>query len=211
MAEQARYPVPAEVVRVEDEIARSRFITTLGAAGSREAALQFIDAIKTEFADATHNCWAYLVGPPATLGCVGVSDDGEPHGTAGRPMLGVLTHCGLGDVVAVVTRYFGGTKLGKGGLVRAYSGGVKRALEQCGWAEKIAWVRAVLLLDYTYNAPLKQAYPRYEVELTGEDFTDRVTHFVRLPAENMLSFEHEVFDITNGRVKVKLLDGDEEQ
>lgn len=209
MGEQGRYPVPAGFVRVEDVISRSRFITTLVSADTRESALSFIDDVKGEFSDATHNCWAYLVGSPGSMGCVGVSDDGEPHGTAGKPMLNVLLHCGIGDVAAVVTRYYGGQKLGKGGLVRAYSGGVKRALEQCEVAEKVSWVRAVLTLDYTYGAPLKQIYPEYEAELTGEDFTDRVTHFVRLPGENMLSFENEVFNITNGRVKVELLEGNE--
>ena len=159
MGEQARYPVPADFVRVEDVISRSRFITTLVMADTRESALSFVDAVKDEFSDATHNCWAYLVGPPGTMGCVGVSDDGEPHGTAGKPMLNVLLHSGLGDVAVVVTRYYGGTKLGRGGLVRAYSGGVKRAVEQCERAQKVAWVRAVLTLDYTYGAPLKQVYP----------------------------------------------------
>jgi uncharacterized YigZ family protein len=210
MGEQARYPVPADFVRVEDVISRSRFITTLVMADTRESALSFVDAVKEEFADATHNCWAYLVGPPGTMGCVGVSDDGEPHGTAGKPMLNVLMHSGLGDVAVVVTRYYGGQKLGRGGLVRAYSGGVKRAVDQSERAEKVAWVRGVLTLDYTYGAPLKQLYPQYEVELLEEDFTDRVTHFVRLPAENMLSFQNEVFNLTNGRVKVKLLESSEE-
>ena len=108
-----RYPVPAKIQRYSEEIQRSRFITTLGPAHEVAEARDFIDKIRTEFADATHNCWAFLVGPPGSSGHVGMSDDGEPHGTAGRPMLQVLNHAPVGDIVAVVTRYFGGAKLGK--------------------------------------------------------------------------------------------------
>ena len=144
-----RYPVPAEVHRVEEEIQRSRFITTVAPADSIAVATAFIDQMRAAYADATHNCWAYLVGPPASSARVGMSDDGEPHGTAGRPMLNVLSHSGVGDIAAVVTRYYGGTKLGKGGLVRAYSGGVKLALASLPLLERVARRRVRLLLDYT--------------------------------------------------------------
>jgi len=107
-----RYHIPAGAVRVEEEIKRSRFITSLAPAPTVEAARALIAAVSAEFADANHNCWAYVVGPPGSTGQIGMSDDGEPHGTAGRPMLNVLLHSGIGDIVAVVTRYFGGTLLG---------------------------------------------------------------------------------------------------
>src|SRR6185437_606076 len=85
--------------------------------------------LDVEFSDATHNCWAYVAGPPGSTSRVGMSDAGEPHGTAGRPMLTVLLHSGVGEIAAVVTRYYGGTKLGTGGLVKAYGGSVQLALE----------------------------------------------------------------------------------
>ena len=124
----ARYPIPARTHRVEEEIQRSRFITTLAHTPTLDEARAFVQQMKAEFGDASHNCWAYVVGPPGSSAQIGMSDDGEPHGTAGKPMLTVLLHADVGDVTAVVTRYFGGTKLGKGGLVRAYSGGVQQAL-----------------------------------------------------------------------------------
>ena len=90
-----RYPIPAGAVRVEEEIKRSRFITTLAPAQTLEAARAFVAQISAEFDDATHNCWAYVVGPPGSTSQIGMSDDGEPHGTAGRPMLNVLLHAGV--------------------------------------------------------------------------------------------------------------------
>ena len=136
-----RYPIPAGICRVEEEIKRSRFIATLGYTPTREEARAFVDRVRAEFQDASHTCWAFLVGPPGSTVTVGMSDDGEPHGTAGRPMLNVLHHSGVGDLTAVVTRYFGGTKLGKGGLVRAYSGGVQRALELEAFMERVPYQR----------------------------------------------------------------------
>ena len=112
MPKNPRYPIPASLHRVEQEIERSRFITTVAPAPTVEEAKAFIARIREEFPDANHNCWAYVVGPPGSTGMAGMSDDGEPHGTAGRPMLTALLHGNVGDVAVVVTRYFGGTLLG---------------------------------------------------------------------------------------------------
>src|SRR5215218_8245898 len=144
----SRYPIPADVYRARDEIDRSRFITTIAPAPTVEAAEAFIRSMRDEFPDATHNCWAYVVGPPGSTTRVGMSDDGEPHGTAGRPMLTALLHGGVGDVVAVVTRYFGGTLLGKGGLVRAYTGCVQQALEHLPTTERVRKVRIAIEIEY---------------------------------------------------------------
>src|SRR5690606_8318142 len=102
---QPRYLIPAHRHRVEEEIKRSRFISTVAYTPTVEEARAFISEISAEFGDASHNCWAYVVGSPGSTGQVGMSDDGEPHGTAGRPMLTVLLHSGIGDICAVVTRY----------------------------------------------------------------------------------------------------------
>ena len=92
MTSPVRYSIPAQSHRIEEEILRSRFITTVAYTPTVEAARTFIAAVSAEFADANHNCWAYVVGPPGSTGQNGMSDDGEPHGTAGRPMLTVLLH-----------------------------------------------------------------------------------------------------------------------
>ena len=133
-----RYPIPANRTRVEEVILRSRFITTAAPAGTSEAARAFIASIRAEFPDATHHCYAFVAGPPGSTAQIGMSDDGEPGGTAGRPMLAVLLGSGIGDIAVVVTRYYGGTKLGTGGLVRAYSGGVKAVLDALPVCEKIS-------------------------------------------------------------------------
>ena len=120
---------PEDLHRCEEIVRRSRFIVSLAHTPTPEAAKSFIERIKQEFPDATHNCWAYAAGAPGQTSKVGYSDDGEPHGTAGRPMLTMLLHGGVGELSAVVPRYFGGIKLGTGGLVRAYQGMVKLGLE----------------------------------------------------------------------------------
>ncbi|MFN2122854.1 MAG: IMPACT family protein, partial [Candidatus Promineifilaceae bacterium] len=129
-----RYPIPAQETREEIRVSNSRFIATAAPVFSVDEAKEFIKKIKAEFSDASHNVPAFLVGygPSVTAHC---SDDGEPSGTAGRPMLAVLQGSGLGDIAVVVTRYFGGTKLGTGGLVRAYGDAVKVILENLPLAE----------------------------------------------------------------------------
>lgn len=198
-----RYSIPAKTCRVEDEIKRSRFITTLAHTPAREDALIFIDQIRAEFADASHNCWAFLIGPPGTTGNVGMSDDGEPHGTAGRPMLTVLTHSGLGDVAAVVTRYFGGTKLGKGGLVRAYSGGVQHALEKVQRAERVTRVAVLTTIDYASYKSFKRLLPDFEVRVVAEDFGTDITCELAVPAEQVAPFKQAVGNLTRGEAQVE--------
>jgi uncharacterized YigZ family protein len=126
-----RYPIPSARHRVEQVIDRSRFICTVAPVSTVDEAQIFVREVQREFADATHNCWAYVVGAPGSSDRIGLSDDGEPHGTAGRPMFTVLQHADVGDVAAVVTRYYGGIKLGTGGLVKAYSGAVSRRWRVC--------------------------------------------------------------------------------
>lgn len=123
----------AKSIRTEQVISRSRFICSLKKVKTEEEAQEFIKAVKKEFWDATHNCSAYVIDEQHQRS----SDDGEPAGTAGMPMLGVLRKQELQQVAAVVTRYFGGIKLGTGGLVRAYSGSVAQAVEAAGLAQKV--------------------------------------------------------------------------
>lgn len=205
MAElSARYPIPAARHRVEEEIKRSRFITTVGYTPTVDAARAFIAEVSAEFADASHNCWAYVVGPPGSTGQVGMSDAGEPHGTAGRPMLTVLLHSGIGDICAVVTRYFGGTLLGKGGLVRAYSGGVQLALASLPTAERVPKADAILVVDYSAVTPLKRLLPDFEVEVLDEQYAVDVTYQLRLPTERLAAFGEAVNALTNGEALLEV-------
>lgn len=199
-----RYRIPASIHRVEEEILRSRFITTVGPTPTLEDARAFVTAIKGEFANASHNCWAYLVGPPGSTSQVGFSDDGEPHGTAGRPMLTVLEHSGLGDITAVVTRYFGGVLLGKGGLVRAYSGGVKLALDSLPVAQHVAMAELEVIVAYASIASALHLFPQFEATPLREDYAADVTYRVRLPADAVAAFSEALTAATNGEALVEM-------
>ena len=170
-----RYPVPAAPFRCEIEVERSRFITTVQPVATPEEAQAFVSALKSEFPDANHNCWAYLVGPPGSSDRIGLSDDGEPHGCAGKPMLTCLQHSGLGDLAMVVTRYFGGIKLGKGGMVKAYTAAAQAALDQLPRGEKIEWRQFVACFDYSLFTPFERALADYEAEVLETDYSDRIS------------------------------------
>jgi len=203
MTAPSRYPIPAATCRTEETILRSRFITTLAHADTVEKAKAFISEISQEFSDTNHNCWAFLVGPPGDTSHVGMSDAGEPHGTAGRPMLNVLLGSGVGDIVAVVTRYFGGTKLGKGGLVRAYGSGVKAALEALERAELVQTATLRVTIAYAAVSPLKYSLPQFEAQVTSEEYGSDVTLVIVLPEEHAESFTKALAGMTGGKAAVE--------
>jgi uncharacterized YigZ family protein len=205
LAAPTRYQIPAGAHRTEETILRSRFIATVGHAASIEEARAFIAAVTDEFGDASHNCWAYVVGPPGDTSRVGMSDAGEPHGTAGRPMLDVLLGSGVGDIVAVVTRYFGGTKLGKGGLVRAYSGGVKAALEDLPLRELVETASLRVTLAYSDVSTLKHTLPQFEADVESEEYGTDVTLVLALPSEHEERFREALAGMTNGKAVVQRL------
>lgn len=204
-----RYLIPADQHRTTEEILRSRFITTVAYTPTVEAAREFIAGVSSEFADANHNCWAYVVGPPGSTGQIGMSDDGEPHGTAGRPMLTVLLHSNIGDLCAVVTRYFGGTLLGKGGLVKAYSGGVQLALASLPVIERVPKAVVTLLFDYANVTPVQRLLPTFEAKLLHEQYATDVSYEITLPAEQVTAFTTAVTELTNGQAILEIAAVDE--
>ena len=209
MTVTTRYPIPAQCHRTEEEILRSRFITTVAYTPTVEAAREFIATVSTEFADASHNCWAYVIGPPGSTGQIGMSDDGEPHGTAGRPMLTVLLHSKIGDLSAVVTRYFGGTLLGKGGLVKAYSGGVQLALASLPVLERVPKAIVTILFDYGNVTPLQRLLPMFEATLLNEQYATDVSYEISLPAEQVTAFSSAVTELTSGQAILEIMTSDE--
>lgn len=198
----SRYAIPSGRATVEDEIKRSRFITTLDRADDPDSARALIAEMREAYADARHHCYAFLVGPPGSTGTVGMSDDGEPHGTAGRPMLNVLVHSGLGDVVAVVTRYYGGTQLGRGGLLRAYSSGVQYALSEVGRVEKVELATVSLRFNYTYVEQIKRLLPDHEAALVHEDYGAEAAFRIDLPTERVEELTRVVQNLTNGMAQI---------
>jgi uncharacterized YigZ family protein len=155
--------------------------------------------MKAEFPDANHNCWAYVVGPPGSTGRVGMSDDGEPHNTAGRPMLTVLLHAGVGDVAAVVTRYFGGTKLGTGGLVRAYSGCVQQAMKELALAERVELTRVRIEVEHSSVSGLQRLLPDHEATVVGQEWGAAAAFEVELPLAGVEPLRLALADLTRGR------------
>ena len=166
-----RYPIPAAEARAEIEIKRSRFIATAVPAFTIEEAKLFIARIKAEFSDASHNVPAFLIGFGNSV-TAHSSDDGEPSGTAGRPILAVLQGSGLGDIAVVVTRYFGGTKLGTGGLVRAYSNATKAVLTILPRAEKVPTHTVMLALPYTLLERMRLLVGVWNGRILDEQFAE---------------------------------------
>ncbi len=201
MSAPTRYPVPARPHRVEDEIRRSRFITSLARAATPEDAAAFVSRVSAEFADATHNCWAFVAGAPGSTDRVGMSDAGEPHGTAGRPMLNALLHGGVGEVVAVVTRYYGGVKLGTGGLVRAYTGCVQHALESLPRGERVHFAALTLVVAYSRVSAVQQLFAPFEAQVVGQRFEADARYDLRLPDTRLDEFKSAVLDATRGQAR----------
>lgn len=199
-----RYPVPAGRARVEEVISRSRFISTAGPAASVEEAKAFIASVRAEFPDATHHCYAFAAGPPGSTAMAGMSDDGEPAGTAGRPMLAVVLGSGVGDLAVVVTRYFGGTKLGTGGLVRAYGGGVKAVLLALPLAEKVTLATLLAVGPYHWIAPLERLLPGFEAAIVERSFAADVTWHLSAPVERVEALAAALVELSHGEVEVVL-------
>ena len=165
----AQYQVPAEEVRREIMVVNSRFIATLAPAASVEQARAFIARVRQEFPDATHHVPVFLVGGGDSV-IEHCSDAGEPAGTAGRPALAVLRGSGLGDVVVVITRYFGGTKLGTGGLVRAYSEAMRTVIDAAPRAHKVLTHTVMLDLPYRLLERLRLLIKAQQGEILDETF-----------------------------------------
>lgn len=170
----ATYSVPAAAHSYEFEIKRSQFICYSHRASHKAQAEQFIRDIRNQHPQARHVCWAYIAGAPNTT-VMSMSDDGEPSGTAGRPMLNILQHSGLGEIVVAVVRYFGGIKLGTGGLQRAYSDAVSGVLATQPTEPMIAREKVSMTYDYAQEAIVRHVLSRYDTEQEQQTFADQVT------------------------------------
>jgi len=202
LAMSKRYMIPATFHQVEKSIKKSRFITSMAHTPDLGSARDFVARIKADFSDATHNCWAYNAGPPDDTAMVGLSDDGEPSGTAGKPMLNTLIHADVGEVTVVVTRYYGGTKLGTGGLARAYSGMVNLGLESLPTKEKVETATLVVTIPYSAVILFKRTLLEFEAKVAEEAFTDTAGFTLLLPREHVAAFTASVTELTDGKALV---------
>lgn len=180
---------------------KSRFIATVTPVETEEQALAFIERMRKKYWDASHNCYAYIVGDRGEL--MRCSDDGEPSQTAGRPMLDVLLGEKLCNVCVVVTRYFGGTLLGTGGLVRAYSGAVKEGLSHCKIVEKCPGWEMNLICGYTDVGKIQYILGQRQIPVLESQYTDNVAFRVVAPEKEADGLEEALIEGTNARVHIE--------
>lgn len=196
---------PLEQTRAEIRVLNSRFIATLAPAFTVEEARQFIQQIRVEFNDASHNVPAFVIGhgESVTTHC---SDAGEPSGTAGRPMLAVLQGSGLGDAVVVVTRYFGGTKLGTGGLVRAYSDAVRAVLDKAPRAVKTPAETVMVAIPYNLLERVRRLLPQHHGMLLDESFAADITMTIRFTPDDLPRFQAGLLELSNGAIQAEVIE-----
>lgn len=197
---------PGEVFRVEQTIKRSRFIASVGHTLDVEEAKAFIEQIKAEFEDARHNCWAYCAGAAGSTDRIGASDDGEPHGTAGRPMLTAVTHSGIGEVTVVVTRYFGGILLGTGGLVKAYQSSVKMALEAVPTRIRTKTKRIKFSVEHRFVNQVLRKIETANGRILEKNFDMDADFDVEIPEDLAETFAKELEELTRGALLIEFVE-----
>lgn len=181
-----RIPLPTE--EVVYEIKKSRFIARVGNISNKAAAKIFLDQSKLDYPDARHHCWAYQFGPPQSPISAAMSDDGEPSGTAGKPILNVLQHKDIGDIMIVIIRYFGGIKLGAGGLVRAYSSATQLAIDHLPTELRIAKTRVNIHCDFGQEQPIRHRLAQCDASDISAEYLEQVTLVADLPQTSIPQF-----------------------
>ncbi len=195
------YEIPAPDISVTEEtIKKSRFITFLAHTEGTEAAKAFVRQVKEQHPDARHHCWAWVAGAPDDSQQLGFSDDGEPSGTAGKPMLAQLMGSGLGEVTTVVVRYYGGIMLGTGGLVKAYGGGVRTGLSCLTRQTKVPMQQFSLRCDYGQLAEIERMLTLHRGLITASDYQADIALLLAIPFSQISDFEQHLTDFSRGRL-----------
>lgn len=197
------YTVLAATVESATEEKNSDFLTFLHPVTSREEAMEHIEMYRKKYPDANHVCWAYVIGNTRQPKTQAFSDDGEPTGTAGKPMLHVLTERDVGNSLAVVVRYFGGVKLGAGGLVRAYSGAVSDAVNHAELVQVTPSVQMQILVDFAKETKIRHIVNQYQGQILNVDYATRVTLDISLAAAQAELFAQQVINETAGDAVVR--------
>ncbi len=195
-----------QIHRTELTVKKSRFITSLAHTRGSDECKAFVAKITAEFSDARHNCFAYNGCEPGSTAQCGCSDDGEPHGTAGQPMLNVLLHSGCGEVTAVVTRYFGGILLGTGGLVKAYQDSVKGAFATLKLKEFVPSVSLRLEFGPKFIGPVTRLCQDLNCEILRQEFNANAIFMVTIPEQNAAELKGRLNDLTRGGGRIEETD-----
>ncbi|WP_426099242.1 IMPACT family protein [Providencia sp. PROV200] len=192
------YLIPAETISFTEEIKKSQFITYLAHTDGIEAAKDYIQSIKAQYPDARHHCWAFVAGRPDDSQKLGFSDDGEPTGTAGKPIIAQLLGSNLGEVTCVVVRYFGGIKLGTGGLVKAYGNGAQQALKILPTKTKVPQKIFNLVCDYSLINAIEQLLAQVNGTVLHSDYNETVSLQIAIPATLEQEVNDKLRDISRG-------------
>ena len=195
------YPTVDGFQRFELEIKRSRFIASINSVEGRAEALQFIQQIRKEMPTASHHCWAFVAASPDDVNAYDQSDDGEPKGSAGKPMLNVLLHSGFGNTVVVVTRYFGGIKLGVGGLMRAYALSVSEALKQVETIQRRITLALHVQFPYELQGRLDYYLHEHQISVADKTYTDTITYQLRIAKSKIESSRSALIELSQGRLR----------
>ncbi|MUJ26564.1 YigZ family protein [Aliivibrio fischeri] len=195
------YQVPKAMVVFEEEIKKSIFITYLARTSSVDDAKAFVAEIKAKHSDARHNCWGFVAGRPEDSMKWGFSDDGEPSGTAGKPILAQLSGSGIGEITAVVTRYYGGVRLGTGGLVKAYGGGVQQALKLIETEEKRITDTIILHCDYNLVSLVETLLSQFEGIQVDAQYSDKVVMSVELEKRVIEEFKIAIINKSGAKIE----------
>ncbi|AKA38495.1 IMPACT family protein [Yersinia ruckeri] len=199
------YLIPAASVSVNEEIKKSRFITLLAHTRGVNEAKAFIQQVKSEHPTARHHCWAFVAGAPTDSQQLGFSDDGEPSGTAGKPILAQLLGSHIGEITAVVVRYYGGIKLGTGGLVKAYGSGVQQALKQTEVKYKVPQLEYTLLCDYAQLAMVESLLQQVDGQILQGEYGAQVSLRLSLPATLACQIGDKLRDLSRGSLQLTLI------
>lgn len=203
------YLVPLTEIRRERTAVNSRFIATLAPVFSIEEARAFMKRIREESADATHNVPVYIIGGGNTV-TEYFSDDGEPSGTAGKPALTVLRGSGLGDAALVVTRYFGGTLLGTGGLVKAYSEAAQSVVHAVGRGRRVSVHVAAAAIPYHLLERVRLLVSKNHGRVLGEEYAGEIALTLQFPVENYGAFQNDLRELSAGKIQAEAIETKEE-
>ena len=202
----ASYLVADNKVEKEIVVTRSRFICYLSPCNSPEQAKAILKALKQQHPQARHHCYAFIAGRPDNSQLYGFSDDGEPSGSAGKPMLSVLLGQNVGELCAVVVRYFGGTKLGVGGLQRAYSASVKEALVELKTTLKVPNTKKKIACEYTQINDILHLLKQFQGEVLSQSYLEKVELTVILPCATLTDFQQQLQTLSAGQVELESIE-----
>ncbi|MGA4439316.1 YigZ family protein [Psychrobacter pocilloporae] len=174
------------------EIKKSEFIAYAYPVISREEAMFHVEQLREQYPDARHFCWAYIIGDPDNTTSAGFDDDGEPSGTAGRPILGVLQHKSIGNIIIIVVRYFGGIKLGAGGLTRAYAGSAQAAVDQMILQPYVPMTQVQILADFATEAQCRYVIESLEGTIEDVAYSKQVTLTVTIAEADIETLKTEL-------------------